>query len=1128
MQPFLKLLETDGIRLTVRDYVRISLVLQTGGEWTLTRLRDTLLALLAKNVEQQEILLQRFDQCFTREIDPDQSLADLDIQRVLADLKQLAQGKSLPKKPAPPRKPRKKLFEEQGEPDKPARFSKTAQVLMVGLLLVLVLAGIWQVGLSPKIEPTPTPGPTVTPTPAPTPGEEILTEISKLTRRYPNVPHIAEVEAIPLSELAPDVASYAIYGAAGVLLAILGYGLYLRQTHKIPEDQPPEWDEKKLRHFSVGTIGGSPGPRFEDDLLNHLADSMGYFRSQKPGRRLNVPASIQATLKRGGIPELAFYQRKQIRSLLILEDEFAEPLAWNTLAGELAEGMSRRGVPVLYGGFRGSPAQFMLRNPPLAPPRRGIHPTPPLKGGIVPQATPFAKVSPVSSPGNGSVCYLEDFEDQRSGYLVLIFTDGKSLVRSASSFVLEQLARWPMVAWMELREPRAWDNTATLPDRHGIPLYPATPDGVRQAFRRFMTEQGGEADFSAPAQTRAGSPLQAEASFDAYVEALLGDALLWAQDCALLQPVSAGLADTLRQKFYPHLPYERIERLYTLPGTVKTVSGLRFSEEVQRTLRTGFLIRRSDKEQEQALRFLLQEIANAEPAADEDSLAHLAWEAVRERVRLEVEQDNDLERLAQLAKTPLGDAIEARLENFVLAPESFDSAQDDRVPQHDRHPERSRRGLPLRRVPDNKHALQRLARIAGHLNLPILKAYPVALANWLVLGLLTLLCLGCSGWYWNYLQSLGDLQGTWQVMGPRSVPATLQIQEGDSAWKTQATDTLAVLTKTRLEPGRTYQLILLGDAVSTTTELKPVRNRALQVNVGAADRERRCYQEYPAIGLSVQRCANTVKDEDDDKIVQIPTWRSVVGEDMPKNRLLSVGLEFSGIQTTQLQGATQEDALARARNLLLKSGSIDLLYRIQPDANGTWRLAEAFQQIRTEIGGYLSQSQALWWAAGNVPPTSAFTSELAAFDRRILLGAGDDFAWAVNLQTLLNPGEPRLITEDELLLSLQLSAKQVGGSGAPVRLARVPPEEWQDPVTDMEFVWIEGGCFQMGQTEAEKKALLEEIGQEDYDSWYARELPRHEVCVDGFWMAKTEVTNAQYRKSNAKHDSGEWSGKFFN
>jgi len=54
---------------------------------------------------------------------------------------------------------------------------------------------------------------------------------------------------------------------------------------------------------------------------------------------------------------------------------------------------------------------------------------------------------------------------------------------------------------------------------------------------------------------------------------------------------------------------------------------------------------------------------------------------------------------------------------------------------------------------------------------------------------------------------------------------------------------------------------------------------------------------------------------------------------------------------------------------------------------------------------------------------------------------------------------------------------------------------WIDPVTGMEFVWVPQGCFQMGDG----------FGQRASD-----EKPVHEVCLDGFWLGKYPVTQAQW------------------
>jgi formylglycine-generating enzyme required for sulfatase activity len=65
---------------------------------------------------------------------------------------------------------------------------------------------------------------------------------------------------------------------------------------------------------------------------------------------------------------------------------------------------------------------------------------------------------------------------------------------------------------------------------------------------------------------------------------------------------------------------------------------------------------------------------------------------------------------------------------------------------------------------------------------------------------------------------------------------------------------------------------------------------------------------------------------------------------------------------------------------------------------------------------------------------------------------------------------------------------------------------YTDPITGMELVWIAPGNFNMGSPETERDRS-------------ANEIP-HQVRLNGFWIGKTEVTNAQYRQFESGHDSG--------
>lgn len=79
---------------------------------------------------------------------------------------------------------------------------------------------------------------------------------------------------------------------------------------------------------------------------------------------------------------------------------------------------------------------------------------------------------------------------------------------------------------------------------------------------------------------------------------------------------------------------------------------------------------------------------------------------------------------------------------------------------------------------------------------------------------------------------------------------------------------------------------------------------------------------------------------------------------------------------------------------------------------------------------------------------------------------------------------------------------------APVS-ATVPASRktWTEPNTGMEFVWVPGGSFQMGCDGAWARDCADD------------EKPAHEVAVVGFWMGKTEVTQAQWRAVMANNPS---------
>ena len=67
-----------------------------------------------------------------------------------------------------------------------------------------------------------------------------------------------------------------------------------------------------------------------------------------------------------------------------------------------------------------------------------------------------------------------------------------------------------------------------------------------------------------------------------------------------------------------------------------------------------------------------------------------------------------------------------------------------------------------------------------------------------------------------------------------------------------------------------------------------------------------------------------------------------------------------------------------------------------------------------------------------------------------------------------------------------------------------PGQVWQDPTTGTSYVYVPGGSFLMGSTEAEAVS--------------PREAPQHAVTVDPFWLGQTETTNAQYARCVAAEE----------
>lgn len=111
--------------------------------------------------------------------------------------------------------------------------------------------------------------------------------------------------------------------------------------------------------------------------------------------------------------------------------------------------------------------------------------------------------------------------------------------------------------------------------------------------------------------------------------------------------------------------------------------------------------------------------------------------------------------------------------------------------------------------------------------------------------------------------------------------------------------------------------------------------------------------------------------------------------------------------------------------------------------------------------------------------------------------------------TAPHPNYDRLVNDIAAVLGASPVAAQKAAEPDRSRKPLTIEKTWQDPTTGMEFVRVQGGCFDMGSPSGEK-------GRGPYEG------PVHEVCLDGFYMGKYAVTNRQYRLFKPEHNSGDY------
>lgn len=658
LEPFLASLAADGIRLSPRDYDRIALVLRAWpGGWTGDRIADVLCPLLATSSETDELLRRRCADFFHLPAEVECRFDGIDVPRALQELATV-------EKETPGGEPGRlgvsdgsasgeDTLESGGEEDEGGErrertgyisrmredfriFYKTATKTLWRIILyihnrnlskfipvypkhhwIIIFIAIISVWYS----------------------KEVFSEIVEYIFNIKIEDNIVKLfVAIPTSFLS------GLFVGFFVFCIIESFKFLFRLTMKLAKRsaQPLCATEAVGICFPSPKTYSTQCPRLSAAGIDALADGIGRFTSAAVSQVLDVPGTVRASTRAGGVPDLCFRLHRRDRQVVVLEDRSAESLAWNHAASELADGLEKRGIRVLRGWFRGTPVACHHED--------------------------------------GRDLHLDELEDSRDGHLILLLSDSQGL-RAAHRPLLEDLAHWPCVAWLELRDSQLWDEGTALAANAGLPVLPASDAGLEQFARLHLSERGGARPTPAPAVARAAFLDPYSPALCARMDYLLGDALSWAQDCAMVQPIGFGLADELRRAFHGGVPPERIDRLLALPGTERSAGGLVFAQPVLAVLADGFATMRDAQKQERVLDFIEEAIRRTEPPRPPEgstTIPHLTWRWTMARIRLERDPDDAAEELKRLSATPLLDSMKDTLQCRTIRRDAHDG--EGRIP----------------------------------------------------------------------------------------------------------------------------------------------------------------------------------------------------------------------------------------------------------------------------------------------------------------------------------------------------------------------------------------------------------------------------------------------------------------
>ncbi len=331
--------------------------------------------------------------------------------RWLARAEQDVQFRTRPKSPPAPPSPPPPLL----PPYPPVRDWRGWQVAAAVLVLVTILVVAW-LTRPPVTQPVTQPPAAEKQTPPPQPPPKTPAEIRQRTFSSP----VATLTVVP----APATwTGWLPLGLGGLALIVAG-GLWFYQWRRswlpkpAPAPAPAPTGEEPPRKFPQPPP--LPGPQLLDARQQEsLVWGIGRFVAEEPSRKLDLPATVAATARRGGLLEIHFQRASYQREVWLWLDEAAEDSTLVRLADEVEYTLKAYGLMVERALFRGIPEYL------------------------------------VAATGAGFAS--REIDERRDLALVAVLTDGRILTRQYAAddrrvridALLRDLSHWPRLAFVD-------------------------------------------------------------------------------------------------------------------------------------------------------------------------------------------------------------------------------------------------------------------------------------------------------------------------------------------------------------------------------------------------------------------------------------------------------------------------------------------------------------------------------------------------------------------------------------------------------------------------------------------------------------------------------------------------------